>query len=130
MAPVPDPAGPETPPPAFRRPAGVAWTGRRVAPTDARWLAKRREEQFTIAASGGVQEIVRAVAATYGWGSGTQWNALSTLIQKESSWNPNAQNPTSTAYGLFQFLNSTWASVGATKTSDPRLQAVAGLKYI
>ena len=61
---------------------------------EARRAAKRREEQFTIAASGGVQEIVRAVAATYGWGSGTQWNALSTLIQKESSWNPNAQNPT------------------------------------
>ena len=80
--------------------------------------------------SGPVVDQVRAVANRYGWGEGPQWDALSRLIQKESSWNPNAQNPTSTAYGLFQFLNSTWATVGAKKTSNPGLQAEAGLKYI
>ena len=51
-------------------------------------------------------------------------------MQHESSWNPTAQNPTSTAYGLFQFLDSTWATVGATKTSDPSAQIQAGLAYI
>jgi TP901 family phage tail tape measure protein len=80
-------------------------------------------------ASGNIQQIVKAVAARYGWDGGAEWNALYALIAKESSWNPNAQNPTSTAYGLFQFLNSTWGGYGA-KTSDPRLQTEAGLKYI
>lgn len=76
-----------------------------------------------------VQAAVRGVANGYGWGSGRQWDSLSQLINKESSWNPNAQNPSSTAYGLFQFLNGTWAGLG-TKTSDPTGQATAGLKYI
>lgn len=76
-----------------------------------------------------VQSAVRGVAAGYGWGSGRHWDSLSKLISKESSWNPNAQNPTSTAYGLFQFLNSTWGSYGA-KTSNPTGQAQAGMKYI
>jgi tape measure domain-containing protein len=65
----------------------------------------------------------------YGW-IGGQWTALNSLIQGESGWRNTAQNPTSTAYGIFQFLNSTWAGVGATKTSDPRGQIIAGLRYI
>lgn len=85
---------------------------------------------LVIQQAGGVQNVVKAVADRYGWGTGGEWDNLYALIQKESSWNPKAQNPTSTAYGLFQFLDSTWASVGATKTSDPAGQAQAGLKYI
>lgn len=81
-------------------------------------------------ASGPVVDIVRSVASKYGWSSGNEWNALSQLIQKESSWNPTAQNPTSSAYGLFQFLNGTWATVGGYKTSDPGLQAEFGARYI
>lgn len=80
--------------------------------------------------AGGIQAIVRKVADTYGWGAGPEWDSLAWLIQHESSWNATAQNPTSTAYGLFQFLNSTWAGTGIPKTSDPRLQAIAGLRYI
>lgn len=80
--------------------------------------------------SGPVQNIVRGVAARYGWNEGREWEALYKLIQKESSWNPNAQNPTSTAYGLFQFLNGTWAGTGVRKTSDVEGQATAGLQYI
>lgn len=78
----------------------------------------------------GVRAIVQQIATTRGWGGGPQWGALDWLIQHESSWNPNAQNPKSTAYGLFQFLNSTWASTGIAKTSDPRMQAEAGMRYI
>ena len=80
--------------------------------------------------SGPVQDIVRRVAGQRGWGSGSEWDALARLIAKESSWNPKAQNPTSTAYGLFQFLNSTWAQTGIKKTSDPAAQTEAGLRYI
>lgn len=77
-----------------------------------------------------MQALVRTVAAGRGWGTGPQWNALYNLIMGESGFNPNAQNPTSSAYGIFQFLDSTWASVGASKTSDPWAQTAAGLRYI
>jgi len=72
---------------------------------------------------------VRIAASHYGW-MPSQWRALSKIVSHESGFNPNAQNPTSTAYGMFQFLDSTWASVGGHKTADPYLQAVYGTKYI
>lgn len=78
----------------------------------------------------GNKAIVNGVAATYGWGTGTQWQDLVNVINAESGFNNTAQNPTSTAYGMFQFLDSTWATVGARKTSNPLAQAVAGMKYI
>lgn len=77
-----------------------------------------------------VVEKVKAAMATYGWDKGAEWEALNQLIGHESSWNPNAQNPSSTAYGLFQFLDSTWAGVGGSKTSDPYQQAIYGGRYI
>jgi len=55
---------------------------------------------------------------------------LNALWGRESGWNPDAQNPTSTAYGIPQFLDSTWAGTGIAKTSDPYLQIKAGLIYI
>ena len=58
------------------------------------------------------------------------FDSLYHLINNESGWNPNAQNPGSTAYGLGQFLDSTWQGVGAQKTSDPQAQVDATLKYI
>jgi len=80
--------------------------------------------------NGGVKDIVRAAAKGRGWDTGSEWDALQKLVQKESSFDPTAQNPTSTAYGLFQFLNGTWAGVGGRKTSDPALQSKYGLDYI
>ena len=63
-------------------------------------------------------------------GSGGQFSCLENLWGKESGWNPNAQNPSSTAYGIPQFLNSTWAGTGIAKTSDGYRQIDAGLIYI
>ena len=80
-------------------------------------------------ADGSVVAMAQQMAAQRGW-AGEQWSALDWIVQHESSWNPTAQNPTSTAYGLFQFLDSTWATVGASKTSDPSAQIQAGLAYI
>lgn len=79
---------------------------------------------------GTVKATVQSVAARYGWGAGSDWSALDWIIQRESGWNPGAKNPRSTAFGLFQFLDSTWRSVGASRTSDPARQAEAGMKYI
>ena len=54
--------------------------------------------------SGSVVDMARAMAEGRGW-TGAQWDAIDWIVQRESSWNPNAQNPMSTAYGLFQFLD-------------------------
>lgn len=79
---------------------------------------------------GANRAIVKRVAeALYGW-TGAQWIALANLLAGESGFNNLAQNPTSSAFGMFQFLDSTWSSVGAKKTADPYAQAVAGLRYI
>lgn len=69
-------------------------------------------------------------AATYGWSEGAEWNAIVWIIDRESDFCETAQNPGSTAYGIGQFLNSTWAGVGIAKTDDPVLQARAVMIYI
>ena len=58
------------------------------------------------------------------------WEDFDTLINYESGWNPTAQNPVSTAYGIGQFLDSTWATVGCEKTSDPKTQIDCTVVYI
>jgi hypothetical protein len=63
-------------------------------------------------------------------GDSGEFSCLENLWGKESGWNPNAQNPSSTAYGIPQFLNSTWAGTGIAKTSDGYRQIDAGLIYI
>ena len=52
------------------------------------------------------------------------------IIDKESDWNPLAQNPKSTAFGIGQFLNSTWGLVDHTKTKNPYDQIDAMIKYV
>jgi hypothetical protein len=101
-----------------------------------------------------VHLALKAAASTAGvpesWADSTE---LAKLLQKESSFNFKSANPTSTAYGLFQFLDSTWAGTGVSKSwclpgalyqgkSDINVegvgrvpywhfwQCVAGLRYI
>jgi peptidoglycan hydrolase-like protein with peptidoglycan-binding domain len=66
----------------------------------------------------------------------TSWASspsLVKLVQHESGWKPSAKNPRSTAFGLFQFLSSTWKNhlpevpYGST---SPHWQAVGGFRYI
>ena len=79
-----------------------------------------------VAPAGSYQEYAMAKLG----GSGSEFTCLENLWGKESGWNPNAQNPSSTAYGIAQFLNSTWAGTGIAKTSDGYRQIDAGLIYI
>jgi hypothetical protein len=74
--------------------------------------------------------IVKSAASGKGWGSGAQWSALVALLTRESGFQNNAQNPTSTAFGLFQFLDTTWAGFTYGKTADPAKQSVDGMEYI
>ena len=55
---------------------------------------------------------------------------LAYIEQKESKGDHLAQNKHSTAFGRFQFLDSTWASVGCVKTSDPVEQERCAIKYM
>lgn len=64
-----------------------------------------------------------------GWDK-EQWECLRNLWNKESRFNPNAKNKRSTAYGIPQFLDSTWELYGLEKTSDAKEQIQAGLIYI
>jgi len=63
-------------------------------------------------------------------GDQNEFSCLESLWGKESGWNPNAQNPSSSAYGIPQFLDSTWKGTGIAKTSDGYRQIDAGLIYI
>jgi len=74
--------------------------------------------------------IVHEAASKYDWGWGTEWNSIVLIINGESKWCETAQNPWTSAFGLGQFLNSTWAGVGISKTTDPLLQAEAMMVYI
>lgn len=69
------------------------------------------------------------IAPRYNWGP-NELGAWYTLGMKESGWRNDAQNPTSTAYGIGQFLDTTWNGYGIGKTSDPGLQVEAMARYI
>jgi len=71
----------------------------------------------------------RMAKQMYGW-TGSEWDALNKLWGTyESGWNNKAQNSGSTAFGIAQFLDSTWQPYGP-KTSDAGLQIKYGLEYI
>ena len=89
-------------------------------------------------ATGPVADIVRSVFATRGWGSGAQWNGVNYIVSHESGWNPGAQNPSSTASGLFQEIDATWrayrrksaAAYPKMRLAPVNEQAWGGLNYI
>jgi hypothetical protein len=76
------------------------------------------------------QTLGKQLAQSFGWGTGSEWDDLNQLVMDESGWDNTAQNPTSTAYGIGQFLDTTWATVGGTKTSSPQTQINLMLLYI
>lgn len=57
----------------------------------------------------------------YGWGE-KQMKCLRVLWGKESAWNPKADNPNSTAFGIAQMLGET--------STNPLVQIRNGLRYI
>jgi hypothetical protein len=71
-----------------------------------------------------------AAPDTSGVLASTEREMLEYIKMEESSGNPTAQNPRSSAYGLYGFLDSTWGSVGCTKTSDPAEQERCAILYM
>jgi len=79
----------------------------------------------------GAHETARAMAAEqYGWGEG-QFSCLHSLWTKESSWQFQAENPSSGAYGIPQSLpGDKMASFGADWQTNAATQIAWGLDYI
>ena len=98
----------------------------RAAEAEAAEAAPGEGTSAPVAPAGSYQEYAMGKLG----GNASEFSCLESLWGKESGWNPNAQNPTSTAYGIPQFLDSTWAGTGIAKTSDGYRQIDAGLIYI
>jgi len=81
-------------------------------------------------ASGTNVQIGQSLAAQlHGW-VGAQWEALLRLWTGESGWNNLADNPTSTAFGIPQFIASTARQYGVLGSTSPVAQITAGMRYI
>ncbi len=76
------------------------------------------------------REIARALLAEFGY-SADQFDCLDSLYMSESDWRVNADNPSSSAYGIPQALpGSKMASAGADWATNPVTQIRWGLGYI
>jgi phage-related protein len=80
------------------------------------------------ATAAAAQAYARTLLASHGWGAG-QMAPLISLWNGESGWNNLAANPTSSAFGIAQFLDSTWGSYGP-KTTNYKKQVEYGEDYI
>lgn len=74
----------------------------------------------------GIADIISNAAARYGQDP----NALSVIAGIESNFNPAAQNPNSSAGGLFQFINSTASAYGLEDRFDAGQAADAGARLM
>lgn len=107
---------------AFKAPSSGAYTNYYKAAQD----SKANPKNYATASSA-VSKAIKTLGLSSDWLSPTL-----ELVARESSFNPNAKNSTSSAAGLFQFLNDTRKAYGGSSVdwSDPYQQALAGLKYI
>lgn len=97
------------------------------------WLIGKADEAEGSAGgpgSGPVVDQVKEAFAPYGWDTGAQWDAVDYIVSHESSWNPLARNPSSGAFGLFQFLGSTKDAYLPDENPNPLIQGRAGARYI
>ena len=77
------------------------------------------------------REIARQIMLNkYGWGD-AQFACYDHIIMRESRWNPRADNPRSSAYGIPQALpGSKMSSFGADWRTNPVTQIRWGLDYV
>ncbi|WP_167001828.1 lytic transglycosylase domain-containing protein [Mumia sp. ZJ430] len=93
---------------------------------------KRKAEKARIAKmqAKNPRKIARSMLADFGFGQ-RQFSCLNSLWVGESNWRWNADNPTSSAYGIPQSLpGSKMASAGKDWKANPATQIEWGLGYI
>jgi cell wall-associated NlpC family hydrolase len=78
-----------------------------------------------------IVSYARRVAKAYGWND-EQFAAINQIVEAESGWDPQADNPTSTASGIPQRLLSAhpFTQGEAKKWKDPRYQVRWLMSYI
>ncbi|NEB07689.1 transglycosylase SLT domain-containing protein [Streptomyces coelicoflavus] len=90
--------------------------------------AKRESTSFAVQSSystGQIQAMARQMVPS------GQFQCFSNIVNHESSWNYQAVNPSSGAYGLFQALPAgKYASAGADWRTNPATQIKWGLSYM
>ncbi len=100
----------------------------RVAKIEAEREAAR--EQASRDAQRDPRGLAKIMVADRGWSS-EQFTCLDKLWTKESNWRWNADNPSSSAYGIPQALpGSKMASAGSDWKTNPATQIEWGLGYI
>ena len=75
------------------------------------------------------RDIARAMLPEFGFSS-DQFGCLDSLYVSESGWDPTADNPTSSAYGIPQALTETHDDLPADYMTNPASQIEWGLDYI
>jgi hypothetical protein len=76
------------------------------------------------------KEVAKNLLADHGW-SESQFSCLEKLWNKESRWRVDADNPTSSAYGIPQALpGNRMAAYGSDWRTNPVTQIKWGLDYI
>ena len=90
----------------------------------------RADDDDAPAGNASVKDKVKAAFKSLGWNVGAPWAATDWIVGKESGWNPVARNPSSRAFGLFQFLGSTKDQYLPDENPDPFVQGKAGRQYI
>lgn len=95
---------------------GYFYRGRHRKPT------QTGRKAATIAVTGAVGfGLVQGTSYAQDWGP---------IIQCESGGNPRAKNPSSTASGLFQFINGTWRAYGGGEFAPTAKQATVEQQHI
>ncbi|MCZ2822607.1 LysM peptidoglycan-binding domain-containing protein [Modestobacter sp. VKM Ac-2977] len=101
-----------------------------AAPAPSRPVQQAASRSADRSTSGDPRSIARTMVAERGWGAG-EFACLDSLWEKESNWNPLADNPNSSAYGIPQALpGSKMASAGPDWRTNPATQITWGLGYI
>jgi hypothetical protein len=74
----------------------------------------------------------KLLAAPFGWSTGSNWNSLYALWNKESGWNNLADNSSSGAYGIAQALPPTKYPYAGQQAggSSAKVQILWGLAYV
>ncbi|QCO07383.1 transglycosylase SLT domain-containing protein [Azospirillum argentinense] len=75
--------------------------------------------------AGDLESVIQAASSNYG----VDANLIKAVIQKESTWNPNALNGSGAA-GLMQVMPANWRAYGITNPYDPAQNIEAGTKIL
>ncbi|WP_112465912.1 transglycosylase SLT domain-containing protein [Streptomyces triticisoli] len=127
---------------AARKAAAQTAIAKKVAAEKAEKAAKERAEQQAAASRNAVRDassfavqssytVAQVQAMARSMIPADQFQCFSNIVQRESTWNYRAMNPSSGAYGLVQALpGSKMASAGADWQTNPATQIKWGLNYM